>query len=587
MTGPNLPQDSTELRRINWTACFPFTNLFRTFRIAVQPGKLGLALAAVLLTAIWGWLLDGLWSTKCQPPAGEVNVFWQQGDVAAWRQNAKARWSPVIREAYRRIGEKTPEKLDDRLANDPDEAFDMAIAKIRSVHQARVEAAREQTRNESDEKANAEIARRVADCIGAYGKVESIRPRGVYASFMEFERRVGRQMVNAATHLNFADGLAHAFTARSAGVMSVGSGLEGQEEAYEAVSLMGVLPCAVLALRGLQWMVTEHFWFAVLFWVPALVIWGLAGGAICRMAALNIARDEHLSPAAALRFAQRKLLSLATAPLFPVGFVLGIGVLLLLGGVVTAIPAVGGIVGGLGMGLALAAGLLMAATVIGGVAGWPLMWPTIAVEGSDAFDAFSRGYSYVFSRPWRAAFYAAVLSVYGAICYLFVRLFVLVGLKGTRFFVGAGLAGTDRPGTGHANATKIDTLWPAPTWDQLLPDRLPLGAQIGDTVGAFLVGLWLAVVVGLLCAFAASYFLSGSTIAYGLLRREVDATDFEEVYLDPQEQEEEEETAEFPVASGQPGAVGAPPAGGGAATSEPGPVTPESPGSGDRDIDAE
>ncbi len=479
-----------------------------------------------------------------------------------------------------------PEKLDDRLANDPDEAFDMAIDKIRSVHEARVKAAREQTRNEGDEdKANAEIARRAADCVGAYGRVESIRPRGVYASFIEFERRVGRQMVSAATHLNFADGLAHVFTARAAGAMPVGRALEGEEEAYDAIEGLGVLPCAVLLLRGLQWMVMEHLGFAVLFWVPALVIWGLAGGAICRMAALNIARDEQLSPGAALRFAQRKVLSLATAPLFPVGFVLGIGVLLLLGGVVTAVPAVGGIVGGLGMGLALAAGLLMAATVIGGVSGWPLMWPTIAVEGSDAFDAFSRGYSYVFSRPWRAAFYAAVLTVYGAICYLFVRLFVLVGLKGARLFVGAGLAGTDRPGTGDAHATKIDTLWPAPTWDQLLPDRMPLGAQVGDTVGAFLVGLWLAVVVGALCAFAASYFLSGSTIAYCLLRREVDAMDFEEVYLDPQEQEDE--AFEPPVAQAQPGAPAAPAAGSGGPVPGPGPVAPESPGSGDRDIDAE
>ena len=38
----------------------------------------------------------------------------------------------------------------------------------------------------------------------------------------------------------------------------------------------------------------------------------------------------------------------------------------------------------------------------GTVGGFGLMYPTVAVEGSDSFDAISRSFSYVFARPWRS-----------------------------------------------------------------------------------------------------------------------------------------------------------------------------------------
>ena len=41
---------------------FSWTVLFRTFRLAVQPGKLAFATLGLLLTFLVGWVLDGLWS---------------------------------------------------------------------------------------------------------------------------------------------------------------------------------------------------------------------------------------------------------------------------------------------------------------------------------------------------------------------------------------------------------------------------------------------------------------------------------------------------------------------------------------------
>ena len=81
----------------------------------------------------------------------------------------------------------------------------------------------------------------------------------------------------------------------------------------------------------------------------------------------------------------------------------------------------------------------------GTVGGFNLMYPTVAVEGSDSFDAISRSFSYVFARPWRMLWYTVVAVVYGALCYLFVRYFIYVMLAVTHFFVWLVPARAARP----------------------------------------------------------------------------------------------------------------------------------------------
>ena len=144
-----------------------------------------------------------------------------------------------------------------------------------------------------------------------------------------------------------------------------------------------------------------------MFMLVSLAIWSLVGGAICRIAALEVARDERISPKTALSFARRKFLGFLTAPLLPYALIIVIGVFLMLGGLLGAIPYIGEIIAGAGMVLALMGGFIIALVIIGLIAGVSLMWPTIAVEGSDSFDAMSRSYSYVYS--------VSVLSVVEAI----------------------------------------------------------------------------------------------------------------------------------------------------------------------------
>ena len=123
-----------------------------------------------------------------------------------------------------------------------------------------------------------------------------------------------------------------------------------------------------------------------------------------------------------------------------------VGLLMWIGGLGTAIPVLGEIFGPLIFPLALLGGFVIALVAVGATGGAALMWPTIAAEGSDSFDAISRSFSYVYNRPWRAIFYGLVLLIYGALCYVFLRFFVFLLLICTHVFVSWGVGMfADRP----------------------------------------------------------------------------------------------------------------------------------------------
>src|SRR4051794_41959901 len=76
---PPMADEAQTVRSIDWREVFPFTNLFKAFRVAVHPSKLVLALAALLLLYCGGRILHGLLAGKnlFQPrggPRGEVGM---------------------------------------------------------------------------------------------------------------------------------------------------------------------------------------------------------------------------------------------------------------------------------------------------------------------------------------------------------------------------------------------------------------------------------------------------------------------------------------------------------------------------------
>ena len=238
----------------------------------------------------------------------------------------------------------------------------------------------------------------------------------------------------------------------------------------------------------------------------------------------------------ALKFSLGKFFSFFTAPLLPIGIILFFGGLMAVGGLIGSIPVVGEIVMGVLFFLAIIAGLLAAFLLVGLLAGVGLMYPTIAVEGSDSFDAISRSVSYVFARPWRAGLYALIALVYGAITYLFVRLFAYLALCSTHTFVKWGVWGGG--GALHPDADKLDVMWTKPAFDSLFGPFNWEAMSGTEQIGGFLIGIWVFLTAGLVMAFLLSYAASSTTVIYYLLRRKVDATDLDDVYVEEIEEDQ-------------------------------------------------
>ncbi len=309
--------------------------------------------------------------------------------------------------------------------------------------------------------------------------------------------------------------------------------------------------------------------YTLLVMLLTLAVWGFFGGAITRIAVVQVARQEKIGLMEALRFACRKYLSYLSAPLFPLLLVGILLILMVVFGYLHMIPGFGDIVvDGLLWGLMILIGLAMAVVLVG-LIGWPLMAATISAEGTDAWEAVSRSYSYVYQAPWQYIWYSLVALGYGALIVFFV------GLMGSLTVYLSKWGVSQTPGVDWANRNPSYLFAYAPQsfgWRELLlqgtsVDGQPLvengaisakaynklvgidpsyqGKDAKDRmawynqVGAVLVSIiWVGVVFMLVLGFGYSYFWSASSIIYLLMRRKVDDAELDEVYL-----EEDDEAA--------------------------------------------
>ena len=260
-----------------------------------------------------------------------------------------------------------------------------------------------------------------------------------------------------------------------------------------------------------------------------------------RIAAVEQATDTPMSFSGALRFSLENFLSYMTAVLLPAVFIGLFWLLCTIGGWIGRIPGIGQPLLGLLWGVELAFGFLMALILIAAVAGWPLMYATIGAEASDGFDAFSRSYSYVFTRPWHYLWFSIVALTYGAVVTTFISLVAALAVYLSAAGVASGL-GPSR--TGGMMLGSPDSVGGAG-----FVSSLP-SADIG--VGTRIAGAWLQLVGLLVAGFAVSFFWTASTVIYLLLRQVDDATDFREVYPPPSEDKDELRPFVGVAASDQP-----------------------------------
>jgi hypothetical protein len=307
-----------------------------------------------------------------------------------------------------------------------------------------------------------------------------------------------------------------------------------------AFNIPGVAANVAGCFKAISWAFRYHFLYCIIFGVIKLAVISVAGGAICRISALQFARGEKPGLTESLRFGAKKFLSLFTAPLVPVGIVVFIGLFVFLLGLVGNVPRVGELIMGVFMFLAFVAGALIAVVLIGAVAGFNLMFPAVAYDGSDCFDAISRSFSYVYSRPWRMCFYTAVAAVYGAICYIFARFFVFLLLWATYWALQLGIWADNS----SKEVDKLTAIWPEPRFMNLLGQSSFASTNWSESLAAFLVYLLLLVVIGLLVSFIISFYFSANTIIYALMRNRVDNTVLEDISVLSEETQTELAAAE-------------------------------------------
>lgn len=275
-----------------------------------------------------------------------------------------------------------------------------------------------------------------------------------------------------------------------------------------------------LSQTGLSDMPPRSIAAVILYGLWATAVWAFFGAAICRAAAVRLTVDEKVGLSSAVRFAGRKWASHFAAPLLPVlGFAL-VAVPIIVLGLIMRAGGFGVLLGGIFWPFALVVGFVMALLLLGILFAWPLMWGAISTEGSDSFDALSRSYAYLMQRPLHYLFYAVVAAFFGWFGWLLASTFASFVIWLAYWSAGWG-CGSEQIGN-------------------IMNGTCDFGGM--GQAGVVLIRFWVGCVKLLAVGYIFSYFWSASTAIYLLLRKDVDNTEMDEVFL-----EDQEEPGDLPV----------------------------------------
>ncbi len=398
----------------------------------------------------------------------------------------------------------------------------------------------------------------------------------------------------------------------------------------------------------------SQWWYSFFGIALTLVVWGIAAGAITRIAAVQLARNEQIGIGEAIGYARKKFFDYILGPAIPLIIAGVLALINAIGGELTQVPYLGSIVVAILLPLPILSSLIIAAMVVAFI-GWPLFYATISAEGSDSFDALSRTLAYITQRAWSYIKYTLTAIVYSIVVVLIVVFLASFAVYLVRWSVGLApglgwqdtgdpigssftlaprsyqwrdlLVGENHPGVrfhnnmnnhlfkgnnleefqkGLKDKKPLADLLPADVLAQLgLKDKTISDGNYsilsefytsrkaedlrkndskfdfvwahmnwGQKLAAWITAFWTHLLFLGLVGFAYSLFWCSGTIIYFLLRKEVDETDYEEVYI---EDEEDLIPPPLPPASAPPAPVPPPPSAGNAGSPPDLPKTTEIP----------
>jgi hypothetical protein len=524
-----MADDRTEPRETNWAQLLPWTALFQGFRVALDVNKLLLAAGGILTMALGWWLLAVIFSSSTPP---QWSDWKKEGELQAnWADFKRERdkWNLM----HAAAGSRPLPKDAADVADSVDEFERIELS------QKTVLKDEEKERLDRSPVSPAKLA-----------ELKEIKPYGKLRTWPFFEDRGPNPylLVTGQAGKPNPDGTRRRVP-WSAG--HFGEWLTTEQAPVLLEPLFKFLEPIVFFLNPKAGALM-HF-YLILVMAVTVGTWALFGGAITRIAVVQVARREKIGIREAVRFAAQRYLSYFSAPFFPLIFAAVLVAIMVLFGFLHLIPGVGELLDGLFWWLLMLFALVMVVIFVG-LVGWPMMSATISAEGTDSWEAVSRSYSYVYQAPWHYIWYMIVALLYGAVVVFFV------GFMGsfTVYLAKWGLSQT--PGTTHWSREPAYLCVYAPTsfgWRELLlkdvsvgglslVDEQGINAAAYDNLvsqrgwlnfGAVLVAVWLYLAFLLIVGFGYSYFWSSGCIIYLLMRKKVDDAEMDEVYLEEDEEE--------------------------------------------------
>jgi hypothetical protein len=232
----------------------------------------------------------------------------------------------------------------------------------------------------------------------------------------------------------------------------------------------------------------------------------------------------------------------------------------------------------------------MSILLLGAMVGWPLMWATVSVEGTDAFDALSRSYAYTYQRPLRLLWYVLVAFVLAAVSMFVVKLFAASAISLGDWSISWGLGDQrmqqivrqnvepeqpllapplvdptssaplfEAPPTTDAAATAAPEASATPdsissndnTAPLTGPELVPEGPGTLISIAHNAVTFWKSLLAALTAGYQAGFLFVAAVGVYLLLRKDIDGAEMDEVYVE-QEQDFGMPTLENDAATGVP-----------------------------------
>ncbi len=257
------------------------------------------------------------------------------------------------------------------------------------------------------------------------------------------------------------------------------------------------------------------FWYFLFGTLCSMAIWSFIGLAIARVCLLRLTRNETIGIDDAFDFAFDHWLASFGGVSIPLAAALTLCIPASLIGLLMTFD-LGAAAFSLLWPVVLIIGTIMTLLLLGLSYSWPLIVSSAACEGQNAFDAMTRAFAYLFQRPLHCVGYAVVAMLFGGFCWLIVS---------------------------HLCVSVIDLSYWASSWginvgsDGQPRTEILQGLDINAETTSMMdfaqntIGFWNGLIRTVAAAFLYGLFWCMASAVYLLLRKDVDDTEMDEIYI--------------------------------------------------------